>query len=185
MVKPGSYAEKLQQVKLGIKTPIPPRPVAEKSKENLNLKESSNTNDNGLPFTDEMYDHLKYVISTLTGRMKSNQSLSHQELQRFLQSVDAIIKDAIPSMESEYEDEEGVDQLTNNNQLTTENNNQFSNFGGTSSWVIPGMENMSTEEYYAAVNQRLHSIRNQRKQDPSYSRMVSQDYFNSLNSRKQ
>lgn len=40
---------------------------------------------------------------------------------------------------------------------------------------------MSTEEYYAAVNRRLHEIRESRKQDNTYSRAVSEDYFAYLN----
>lgn len=40
---------------------------------------------------------------------------------------------------------------------------------------------MTTEQYYDAVNQKLHEIRQKRKADGSYSRSESEDYFAQLN----
>jgi hypothetical protein len=40
---------------------------------------------------------------------------------------------------------------------------------------------MTTEEFYAAVNQRLHEIRETRKRENGYSRSESEDYFKYLN----
>lgn len=122
MVKPGSYAERLQQAKLSKSSPIsqqttpqrpqqtPPR-IIEQIQQDSSMKQSisqpvkpqltnqmisNNVNivDNGFPFSDEIYEHLKYIISKLTARVKQNLPLTPEELERFKIAVDAVIKDA-------------------------------------------------------------------------------------------
>jgi hypothetical protein len=140
-----------------------------------------------LPFTDEMYDHLKYVIGALTARMKSEKPLTESELKRFKGSIDAIILDSKEDSyqndtydnsddsnsfynENEddsinYEQEETSNTNTNTNTLkasasTTETigDNPFSQFRG-STWNFDNMEDMSTEEYYDALNERLAAMK--------------------------
>lgn len=48
---------------------------------------------NGLPFSDKMYDELKYVIAKLTLRMKSDTPLPAEDIKKFRASVNAIIAD--------------------------------------------------------------------------------------------
>ena len=47
----------------------------------------------GLPFSDEMYGHLKFCLEKLAARMKSDRPLSSSDLRRFRESVEAIIAD--------------------------------------------------------------------------------------------
>lgn len=49
-----------------------------------------------------------------------------------------------------------------------------------STWNVPGMESMSTEEYYRAVNSRLNKIRDARKSSDEYERESSKNYIESL-----
>ena len=51
-------------------------------------------NASGLPFDDATYSHMKYVIEKLTGKLRSDISLSPEELIRFKKSVEEIIADA-------------------------------------------------------------------------------------------
>ena len=53
----------------------------------------------------------------------------------------------------------------------------------STTFKFTGMDKMSTEEYYKAVNQRLSDIRNARKSEPGFDRDASQSYFESLNKR--
>ena len=56
---------------------------------------SSASDDNdGLPFNEEMYEHLKFVIGKLSARMKSDTPLTREEMSRFQSSCDKIINDA-------------------------------------------------------------------------------------------
>jgi hypothetical protein len=50
--------------------------------------------DSGLPFTDDMYEHLKFVIGKLSARMRTDTPLTREELARFQASADRIIDDA-------------------------------------------------------------------------------------------
>ena len=46
------------------------------------------------------------------------------------------------------------------------------------------MDKMSTEEYYAAINSKLHEIKQKRREEGTYDRAMSESYFDSLNKRK-
>lgn len=50
-----------------------------------------------------------------------------------------------------------------------------------STWNVDGMEQMSTEEYYKAINQRNHEIKALRKKSATYEREPVNGYLNSLN----
>ena len=50
--------------------------------------------DSGLPFSDDLYDHLKFVIGKLSARMRTDTPLTRDELARFQASADRIIDDA-------------------------------------------------------------------------------------------
>ena len=52
-----------------------------------------NLKSNGLPFDDHIYDHIKFVISKLTERMKSSEVLDSDNLFKLEQSIDVITKD--------------------------------------------------------------------------------------------
>jgi len=162
-----------------------------------------------LPFTDEMYDHLKYVIGVLTARMKSEKPLTESELKRFKGSIDAIILDSKEdsyqndtydnnddsnSFYNENDEDDSINyeqeetSNTNTNTLkasaaTTETiaNNPFSQFRG-STWNFDNMEDMSTEEYYDALNERLAAMK--KKKLEVYERdelnNPSESYFENL-----
>ena len=51
-------------------------------------------NASGLPFDDATYAHMKYVIEKITGKLRTDISLSPEELIRFNESVEEIIADA-------------------------------------------------------------------------------------------
>lgn len=56
-------------------------------------------NRGGLPFSDEMYEHLKFAIEKLSARIKSDAALTPQELDKLRLAVDRIILDAnIPNV---------------------------------------------------------------------------------------
>ena len=106
-VRPDSYKQALENASLakaqksGQAIPVPPvrQPVVSSSSAVAPIQTPSQSfdtevEDNGLPFTDEMYDHLKFVISKLSTRMKSDIPLSKDDLVRFEQSCEAIIRDA-------------------------------------------------------------------------------------------
>jgi hypothetical protein len=189
------------------------------------------------PFSDEVYEHLKFVISTLTGKIKNEISLTSEDLERFRQSVDIIIADAYAGVPSEtrvssistFTSERTINDadITRSSSVSTstvstivspppaavaadastldasrlpsnsissessnKNNNndnknpaEFQVFekafqGLASTWEIPNMENMSTEEYYQALNRRNAEIRRQRRQMHPPSNM--NDFLNSL-----
>ena len=69
--------------------PIAPQPVTRSKAETAPAKASSS----GLPFSDELYGHLKFCLEKLAARMKSDQPLSSGDLQRFRVAVNAIIED--------------------------------------------------------------------------------------------
>ena len=61
-------------------------------------------------------------------------------------------------------------------------NSPFADLHGLSNtWQMPGMDNMTTDEYYAAINKRIQDMKNKRKAAPGFNSatMVS-DYFDSL-----
>ena len=60
-------------------------------------------------------------------------------------------------------------------------NSEFSALHGLkNTWEMPGMDNMTTDEYYAAINARIVSMKNKRKQTPGNSNTMVNDYFESL-----
>ena len=69
--------------------PIAPQPVTRSKAETAPAKASSS----GLPFSDELYGHLKFCLEKLAARMKSDRPLSSGDLQRFRVAVNAIIED--------------------------------------------------------------------------------------------
>lgn len=100
------------------------------------------------PFSDEIYDHLNVVIKTISGRMKTEEALSDKQLSSLEHSVREIMSDAA---RDSSDAEEG--------------NVYASEFKGKSSWDVPGMETMDTEEYFKAVNDRIHQLKNKRKSE--------------------
>jgi hypothetical protein len=52
--------------------------------------------------------------------------------------------------------------------------------GLKNTWQMPGMDNMSTEEYYAAINKRILDMKNKRKASEGSSQTMVDDYFESL-----
>ena len=100
------------------------------------------------PFSDEIYDHLNVAIKTISGRMKSEESLSDQQLSLLEHSVREILSDAA----------RGSSNAEGDNVYASE-------FNGKSSWDVPGMETMDTEEYFKAVNNRIHQLKNKRKSE--------------------
>lgn len=60
-------------------------------------------------------------------------------------------------------------------------NSPYSDLHGLSNtWQMPGMDQMSTEEYYAAINKRILDMKNKRKVTEGSSNTMVDDYFTSL-----
>jgi hypothetical protein len=97
-------------------------------------QESSSTSDD-LPFSDEMYEHLKFCITKISNRMKSHEPLSSADMNKLESSIYAIIQDAkgYGNTESSMVSVEAISDMKD------ESKNIFSGFGG---WAVPGMENM-------------------------------------------
>ena len=111
MVKPGSYAQRLEEAMLRKSGQLPPKtapippPPPSNSVSTRPKPTSTPSSSNNLPFSDEMYEHLKVVISKLTTRMKSSSPLTKDEVTLLKTSVAAIIDDlGITASVSEEED---------------------------------------------------------------------------------
>jgi len=154
--------------------------------------------DDGLPFDDEMYDHLKYVIGVLTARMKSEKPLTDNELKRFKVSIDAIILDSKEDSSESYDDysndnsynedevdnyeqEEASSPLAISNNPQASSDNPFNQFRG-STWNFDNMEDMTTEEYYDALNKRLADMKQKKLEVYERDELnnPSESYFDSL-----
>jgi hypothetical protein len=60
-------------------------------------------------------------------------------------------------------------------------NSPFADLHGLSNtWQMPGMDHMTTEEYYAAINKRIVDMKNKRKFTEGSSNTMVNDYFESL-----
>jgi len=140
-------------------------------------EEEEEEGDSGLPFSDKLYDDLKFVISKISARMKSESAMSKDELDRFKKSVDSIIKDSkkgsnsvpssnLPRMtnfddeeeapEVDYDLSEGIAESGTSRGAGT----PFGAFhGSVSTWDIPNSDNMNTQEFYAAVNKRIANVK--------------------------
>eukprot|EP01040_Poterioochromonas_malhamensis_P003882 gene3882-4149_t len=112
------------------------------------------------PFSDEIYEHLKTIISKLTAKIKHDISLSPQELLSLKNSIDSVISDAhrsIRAKDTVSSIERSDDQL--------DSQDRFSSMSGLrTTWNLPGMENMTTEQYYKALNDRNLRIQQARKE---------------------
>lgn len=53
--------------------------------------------------------------------------------------------------------------------------------GTTNTWVIPGMDEMSPEEYQAAIQKSVSDRQSQRKEEGQYGNWATNDYMNNLN----
>ena len=250
MAGPGSYQDRLQRarVEAGMpQAPMAPKPAAPAYVPPLEapMPSMAKGNPSGLPFSDEMYSKLKFVIEKLSGRMKSEAALSWEELEQFKSDVDHIILDAnIPNVAfvrrkndaalgfpappaapthqaqvrppspqanpqvryskpvspraivlDEDEDTDFEDEISDENLSAVQVRGGESGVpeqipewmgdlaGTQSSWNVPGMKNMNTEEYYKAVNQRLTNMKALRKQLGEVSPDPGGDYIAQLNKR--
>ena len=61
----------------------------------VTTQSKSNKGENGLPFTDELYDYLIFVIQKLTSKIKDGRSLDQEELIKFEKAINIIISDAV------------------------------------------------------------------------------------------
>lgn len=109
LAKPDSYREALERAKAAklqqggpvvqpVAASVRPTAVAVTPVPTIASSAASSSvgteTDNGLPFSDDMYDHLKFVIGKLSARMKSDTPLTRDELSRFQSSCENIIQDA-------------------------------------------------------------------------------------------
>jgi hypothetical protein len=122
-----------------------------------------------------MYEHLKFTIEKLTARMKSPKVLSPADMRKLEVSIEAIIKDA--RGESQATTERPVSSPTAvevsrstsppmpqqqqqpPRQKQTQEEQDAPSHASASSWIIPGMETMSSEEYYKALNKRIADVK--------------------------
>ena len=92
-------AAKGQQMPPAVAARPPPPPAAVAVTSSVSSSSSSSAaveddDNDGLPFSEEMYDHLKFVIGKLSSRMKSDIPLTREEMSKFQSSCDKIINDA-------------------------------------------------------------------------------------------
>jgi hypothetical protein len=143
-------------------------------------KVTVNHADDSLPFDDEHYAHLKFVIEKLTAKIKNDISLTPDEMIKFKKSVYAIIKDAGVSLSLPLSVPQNPSNVAPNGIKTKPVNfnsakrpvealpsvekDAFSSLRGLkSTWEVKDAEKMSTEEYYNEVNRRNAEIRAKRK----------------------
>ena len=173
-----TYQEMLEQAKLRKQGQVPPsppasRPSAPPKKAVQNSTPISNApkprkiNADGLPFDDKIYAHMKFALEKLSGRLKSKTALTQEELAKLEEAITAIKNDAIGEDFASNSQDKASPQGT----LSSSNGSgkllgSFENFRGQSStWEVPGMEKMSVEQYYQALNQRLAGVRNKLKEE--------------------
>lgn len=164
-----------------VDTPPVAREATQSTSSPTTRKEKSN-----LPFDDEIYEHLKFVISKLTAKIKSDISLTPDELVRFKQAVDRIVADAVgeeppPSGIASIAASNVAEKSTSRDDVPDPSSPFSLMHGKTSTWEVDNMENMTTEEFYDAINKRNAEIRTRLK--ASRPRVETDDYFASLNSR--
>ena len=182
--QPGSYVAKLEQAKLAKLNKnndnIINRPTSSSNQQNI-IKEQSVIQKSvqqisiakqieqpkikdELPFTFEIYSHLKYVISTIASRMKSTKPLTEEEFELFLKSTESIISDALnPSIKSISNQQiinyqkplvpliqstsNQVNKQSNQSNISIKNTQQnhnnivddrVENFDGFNGWNVPG-----------------------------------------------
>ena len=89
-----SYAEQLKkarQARSGGAPAAPAAPSTPVAHEPALIQPASSGSD--APFSDEMYEHLTFVISQLSGRIKSDAALNPNDLEHLKASIDAIVRD--------------------------------------------------------------------------------------------
>jgi len=163
-------------------------------------------NKNGLPFDDAMYDNIKIVVEKITRRLRSENALTMEEFISFEKAVLAIIEDSeavmTPKIEAAFKktnkplettsdpsntsittttNENGSNANADNNEISTKAFDLFKGVGST--WIVPNMEKMSTEEYYAALNKRMAGVRQKLAQEGLLRTGKGEDYTETLNKR--
>jgi hypothetical protein len=161
------------------------------------------------PFTDDVYDEITLMINTLSSWMKSGKPINAAELADAQRAVEVICSDlkgsssdAEPTQQqivagapAEYvgatetlEDgfyipEPGDQQLSPIDEADP--NSPFAPLHGLkNTWQVKGMQDLSTEEYYAAIYRRNRDMKDRRMKEKGYTREAASDYINSLSSNK-
>lgn len=210
----GSYQQMLQRAKSGDGAPAAPvtaRSTIQQQEPPLEAPiPSLKGNPNGLPFSDEVYEHLRFAIEKISGRMKSDKALSWEDIGKLKASIDRIVLDAhIPNVAvvtrstapapmkqsavSSFDDD--ADEISAVNSAKTYGQPKADNTGEAipgwmgdmagkgSSWNVPGMQNMDIEQYYAAINQRITDMKNKRKAAGEWDPEPGGSYLDSINKR--
>lgn len=249
-----SYSDALKQAQINRSNPqqqlqqeqqVQQQQVQQKKQVSIDVESSSN----GLPFSDEIYDDIKYVAEKLSGRMKSGKALSSAEVVRFKIAAEAIIKDSskysrknnninnrINYQNKQNDDSDSDDafqipvwddgddnddadnrSISNTSSVVdikqssssssssapshylydrkaedkdkyvgdkgdlTDPNHPFNEIAGNqSTWNVPGSDNMTTEEYYKAINNRIKVMKEKRKELGLFDRDSAKNYLDSL-----
>jgi hypothetical protein len=139
----------------------------------------------GVPFSDDIYDKLQFVITTLTKRMKGKEVLSKNDLHQLENDINALLNDAGIGKGKGVGKDFDFDSMPMDLKAELGENNIFAQeFKGANSWRIPGMEKMSTDEYYRAIQQRIRRMKEQRQATGERTGGQSvDDYFAILNSK--
>jgi hypothetical protein len=94
-----SYDKMLEQARLRKQegqsralSSVAPAHVAPTKKEPIEISKSSKLE--GFPFNDHIYNQLKFVIAKLTGKIKSDITMTPDELVRFETAIEEIIADS-------------------------------------------------------------------------------------------
>ena len=124
----------------------------------------------GLPFSDNIYQHLKYVLEQLSSRLKGQSSLSEDDLEKLLISIQEIRRDSLEGssnipLDTALPNPVGyIPEARQQVEKPAGEGSSFTAFKGLkSTWEVPNMEKLSVEEYYKALNARLADVRQQLK----------------------
>jgi hypothetical protein len=202
-----SYADQLKKARQARSGSVPATQTLP-STPAVSLASQDSSGNSGTPFSDEVYEHLTFVISQLSGRIKSESALSPSDLDKFRASCDAIIVDmnrGAPTMKEDVvtppvtsansvkasariksKPEVWIPQPEQSkNRKSIDEADPDSPFaplhGMGNTWQLKGMEQMTTEEYYDGIYKRMAVMKDLRQKDEGYTRESSRDYLDSIN----
>lgn len=175
----------------------PPAPIPQTNAASQQAQQHSDA-----PFSDDVYEHLSFVIGRLSSRMKNSESMSGEDVNNFMRSVDAIIADMQPSGTAAAPAKDGAPSgyvgateplkkgfyIPEPGEQETrpitdaDPSSPFAPLHGMkNTWQVKDMERMSTDEYYQEIYRRNREMKDRRMQEDGYSREAAHDYFDSIN----
>ncbi|KAG5176200.1 hypothetical protein JKP88DRAFT_227972 [Tribonema minus] len=157
------------------------------------------------PFTDEMQEHLQTAINLLSRRLKSGVPLNRPEFDRFEEAIDAIIKDAVPHLAAAapaakaaapaqrqqaaaqgWEELGGDDDDDDDEGMESEgpawdaSKGYGMPVGVRNSYTIDGMDDMSPDDYQAALREKVLKRVTKARKTGNYGNRAANAYLSFL-----